>query len=293
VEVTCFRRRSALVAVTLAATACVSVLGVDDVAYYLPVDAGTPVDDGGPEAREEDADAGRGALYRNAVMQDRPLAYWRLDDTGPGVCANEIGSDYVAACPSSATYGAPGLMAGRAVRFGANGISVVAEAGVPLDFPHHLPFAFEAWVALDSLDGGTGSVLRKLALDPPNGYVPALGVTLFLVSSAAPDGASSYGVRWERWANDALWLFAMSNGLPEPLATYHHVVVTRDAIAETLYVDLATPDVHVADPDADPGANDDVFNWGPLNGTLDEVAIYDHALPPERVRAHFLAGTAP
>jgi len=81
--------------------------------------------------------------------------------------------------------------------------------------------------------------------------------------------------------------------------TFEHVVATFDGLDMVLYVDgeaqgTQTAAFSIAGASADFVVGAEAGGTGNyFAGTLDEVAIYDHALPADRVRAHYLAGRSP
>ncbi len=283
----------AAVALAASAPACATLLGVDDVSYTTDsgqADAVTDVTDDAPAADGAivDAGAGRAERYRAEVLRDAPLAYWRLSDTSASACKNEIAGPYTGLYVGTPTFGEPGIFPGEpehAVRFvqGTSLQGVPGDDAALLDFPHDPPFALEAWVKISAEAGvGQGYVLTDMKPNAGNG--PSLG---FYLEMNNPQNA----LRWERWANDALWAYADSVAVEA--GRFHHVVVTTtaDGVSPVLYLDAAKMSSGLAIADVDQPPNGTAFSWGPLVGTLDELAVYDHVLSAARVLAHFQAAT--
>lgn len=100
-------------------------------------------------------------------------------------------------------------------------------------------------------------------------------------------------VTFEHWSGDVL-LGGVSADLPT--SVYSHVVGRYDGASVAIYVDgvmrQAAPDAHDIAP------FQTVLQWGAggagsedfFLGRLDEAAIYDAALAPERSAAHHAAG---
>jgi len=219
--------------------------------------------------------------YRDAVLADGPVGYWRLGDpAGQGVARDETGhvdGAYLGACE----LGATGALAGDAdgaVRFdGATcRIDLLADR---FGFPGNAAYTVEVWAALATIGGYQHFFMneRRNATDPIDGYA--------LLESPG-------GVYFERVEN----LSNRSAGIFDPTAgVFAHVVGVYDGAELALYVDGA----EVA-RNAD-GAAVAQFTGAPLigassagigfaTGVLDEIAIYDHALAPDRIALHYQLG---
>lgn len=223
-----------------------------------------------------DASSGDGArlTYRAAVLEDAPLGYWRLDDPA-ATARDELGrfdGVYLGAC----AHGVPGALTGdldTAVRL--DGASCAIELPDGLAFPDRAPFTVELWVLLDAIDTYQHFVMkeRRDTTNPIDGYA--------LLESPS-------GVYFERAVNQNL---VTTQNVEVPAAKFVYVAGTFDGGALRLQLDdVTTPLV------ADPGfmraysapAMIGVSNAGIgyVGGVIDELAIYDHALPQARVDLH-------
>lgn len=71
----------------------------------------------------------------------------------------------------------------------------------------------------------------------------------------------------------------------------HHVIVTYDTVNTRFYLDgIERNPICIGTAVSLPTTDSPVTFGGGLTGRLDEIALYDSALPPPRVRAHNSAG---
>jgi hypothetical protein len=226
------------------------------------------------------ADAG----YRALVLCDRPAAYFRLDDLGPPDAIDEVDGGpagaYVTTGDGGVTYGVPGAIAGdddKAIHLGGDAF---VSGGPALGFPQNAPFSLEAWVAPEGDSFSYRRIMERLAYDvngsPHDGYI---------LYNHDPAGC-------ERWVDGGVattTTTVIGNG------AFSHVVATYDGAALRLYIDgslRATADAGAPADDV-PATFYVGGSLGPYSGwigAIDEVAVYDHALLPERVTAHYRAG---
>jgi concanavalin A-like lectin/glucanase superfamily protein len=210
--------------------------------------------------------------YREIVLADRPLGYWRLG--GQGIAAHdELGRDdgqYTGAC----TLGAEGAITGDTA-VGFDGVSCRVVLGDVYSFTGVAAYSLEAWVLV--MPGGpayrniVGAQTRD-ATNPIDGYaliVAPGGVTL----------ERSIG-----GANFKTPVLAVADGV------FAHVVATYDGAMSRVFVDgmLAGS---IADDRPMPAYATNLEIGASVTGnnfigTIDEVAIYDTALTPERITAH-------
>ena len=218
--------------------------------------------------------------YRDAVLADAPIAYWRLGDpAGQEAARDETGrvdGAYLGACE----LGAPGALAGDAdgaVRF--DGATCQIDLADRFGFPGTSAYTVEVWAALAT----TGSFQhffmneRRNATDPIDGYA--------LLESPS-------GVYFERVSNTA----NRSAGIFEPTAgVFAHIVGVYDGAELVLYVDGArfagrADTVAVAEFAGAPLIGASSAGIGFATGVLDEIAVYDHALAPDRIALHHQLG---
>jgi hypothetical protein len=215
--------------------------------------------------------------YREAVLADAPVGYWRLGDAGT-VAHDESGhmdGSYIGTC----AHGVGGALVGDAdgaTRFSGH---CHVSIGDQFAFPGTAAFSIEVWVA--SPNPGSTYLVMKESRNPAN--QPIDGYALVL---------STAGAYSERVVNTSF------SGSPT-LATspsFVHLVAVYDGTAQQMFVDGAAglpaePDTmalrsYTASLELGGLANGD----GRLTGVLDEVAIYDHALAADRIALHHELG---
>jgi hypothetical protein len=143
------------------------------------------------------------------------------------------------------------------------------------DFAGKASFSFEVWLKPAIVDAETRQILGKTGAN--GGYV-------FVFNT---NGLIFY--RNDTSSNNAdLVTIPMSSF---PIGSYRHVVVTFDGVALALksYLDGAVSDSAPAMASLPDTTSPLVVGEG-FEGDLDEFAIYDHALDPGRVSAHYRAG---
>ena len=137
-----------LFGVTAACSLLVDTGGLaDDPAGVQPGSGG---DGGGPSGDSDGSpsldarEASAGSAYRDVVMADGPLAYYRLDEKTRGVAKDETGR-FDGVHSASVEVGAPPLLGGSeaAAKFG--GTDNISVDG--LDFQGNAPFTVELWLS--------------------------------------------------------------------------------------------------------------------------------------------------
>jgi hypothetical protein len=214
--------------------------------------------------------------YRRAVLADRPIAYWRLDETSGTVAADSSGS-HVGRYEHGVSLGAPGALDApdAAARF--DGIDDDVWVADAEDLRLDGSFSIEFWARADP-DPNTTTFPGILGKGGGNGYFIWYDDRLRpVLNRAAIDGPITTG---GALSTDA----------------FTHYVVTYDALASlvTWYVDGAEDSTQ---PDRSyPPSTDtsplrlavaDADQYG--REILDEIALYDHALSIERIQAHHAA----
>jgi hypothetical protein len=217
--------------------------------------------------------------YRDAVLADAPVGYWRLGDPAGQVAHDETGQtdgSYLGACE----LGAAGAIAGDAdgaVRF--DGATCQIDLADRFGFPGTAAYSVEVWAALAS----TGSFQhffmneRRNATDPIDGYA--------LLES--PSGV--YFERVNSMANRSAGQVEVTPGV------FAHVVGVYDGAQVALYIDGAQVDtrmdgVAMASFAGAPLIGASSAGIGYATGVLDEIAVYDHALPADRIALHHELG---
>jgi len=236
------------------------------------------------------AAAGRGS-YPGTVLADNPVAYWRLGEASGTTAVDEVGSNdgtYI----NSPTLGVTGAIAGdtdTAVDF--DGSNEYVTAGDVLD-PGLTDRTLEAWFKIASLPSSVAFVMSKAyagggagrytagRIDPTTGICSArleVSGSYVVVGSSASvvDGEWHHLVAvFDRSANLDLYL----DGVLEASGDI--------SAASATDFDTTWPFLIAAYADSD-GVTPAYF----FPGTIDEVAVYDTALSPARIEAHYNAGT--
>jgi hypothetical protein len=213
--------------------------------------------------------------YRDVVMADTPIAYWRFGEASGSTAASETGigaGNY----NGGFVLGRPGALVGdpntSLALNGSTGYVSVPHSS-PLDFGD--TFSFEAWIKRSTLGAdqrlffkGTGSAVVQLNTSN----------RIRFAKSGAGD-------------------IAYSNVTLTDTSKWHHLVVTKNGSAVRVYIDGV--DVTGTVTNLSFVNTTSAINIGRdpsgqyFNGGLDEVAVYGYALSPARVLAHYVAGTAP
>ncbi len=255
-----------------------------DATWSDATDAGPQAEGGGVSAEGGAADAHDGgpASYPELVLADRPLGYWKLDETTGTIAHDSSGNGHDGVVDGAVSWNAPRAVSGSAATF-SGGTMTIANGGAPFDFIDRRPFTIEAWATPSVID----FVYRRIvSMERPG--PPRDGYNVFVVADNAPST-----VAFELLSNDRNVVVgtAVSTG------TTVHVVAVYDGSSAVLYANgvlVGSKQDDAAVVHAHPGR----MMWGasivggPANfvGVLDELAVYDHALDAGRVASHFEAG---
>jgi hypothetical protein len=291
------------IASTAASVACAEILGVDDVGYGTASNDGG-ADSGGPDSTpplDASSDAGTDAGgYRAVVLADHPIVYWRMgtpdsdlrivDETGRGNYLQLAGN----------VVSVPGGIAGDPnTAIGFDGVSAVGRAidRSALDFHSDAgaePFTLEAWLNHAPASGGNGSQQQMIFSNVEGVGAGFIGYQLYGFTPA-DGGPGLLRLQTERDVLSGIPTECATAALPDGVWT--HVVFVYTVNSQALYIDnqqVTCPgDPRVFDPRT--SGEFDVAFWAQSDyfaGALDELALYDHALSPGQVAAHYHAGTA-
>jgi hypothetical protein len=245
-----------------------------------PHDGGTAQPEGGGGADASNtAESGAANAYRDAVLSDKPLVYYRLDDDGTahpgGILYEEVAKRYEGKLGGNTppTFAQPGA-AGRAVHFAGG-----AWIELPAQLLMSAPFTVELWARID--DPRFSHVLTdqvRAPMDMKTGWA-------MLVEGG--------GFSFERYLNGQS---AHTTQAATPRATgLTHVAAVSDGMTVTVFADgvgrASFTDTRALVSHAAPlviaaaGTNGEVS----LVGTVDEVALYDHALTAASIARHIAA----
>ena len=288
------RERRAVLLVSFVASlgACISLEGlrggeeIDSLVDASPETA-APAEDGSVSDGADEPSASPADRYREAILADRPLAYWRLDETSGTTAKDEKGAhpgvyELAPTLGSTGIFGTPG-----AVELPSATNAHVRIPGTDFSFGGVASYSVELWVkpkAFHSFDW-----LVSTEVTPPRlGWSVLVGETgEVLYEVWRPNDAGGPEVR------------SLSSKKSLVLDRFQHVVVTYNGAMMRVYIDGKLDNANPAPRDApDDGVlllgcrrNADGTVSGCVDGwTLDEVAIYDFPLTDTQVFAHYEAG---
>ncbi|MDB4946124.1 MAG: Autotransporter adhesin [Labilithrix sp.] len=273
--------------VACSAAACTLLTDLDGLAgppageTDAALDAAVTVRDASADA---EGDAAARVSYADEVGRDHPVVYLRLgDDALPAAHDQRPAGDAIF-MGTSVVLGRPSLLAGDpdpSVRLEGTGRIVLPY--VARLFTGTLPYSVEAWIAVDAAAGGPLRWL--LGRDDTGG--DRSGVSIFVDPGT--------GMAMERWAVSRP-ASRVTGALPRPGAA-SHVVATYDGGRMQIWVD-GIPSGTVSSPLEIPDngysivvGSQSTQQTAFFQGGIDEVALYDHALPIDRILAHWHAGT--
>jgi hypothetical protein len=224
------------------------------------------------------------SFYKQTILQDGPVAYWRLGELSGTTAVDVQGV-------ASGTYTGTGIVIGKSGAIagdndaGASFPASLTDVAVPNVAALNLAASactFEFWLktsvtSFQAVIGGYNSG------SPFNGYGVSVG--------ANTAGKLAY---WSGGGNGNAWFGTLGSVAD---GNWHHAAVTVSATQTIIYVDGSAVESITADlrPTSYAGvralaARADGLTG--LNGLLDEVAIYNAALAPARIAAHYQGGIA-
>lgn len=239
-----------------------------------------------------DADPGKTdatvSRYQEEVLADRPLAYYRFDDA-PGTVAKDSSGNakdgvFVGSGIVFGVAGATRDVPNRAVRFGASGSKGYMRVGDEFKFPGKAPYTIEAWLAWvpTATFSAVCTRLDRGDADPFAGYI--LQIT--------PTGQAQF-LRVE----PGFPATAMQTPPAFTGTFFTHVVVTYDSQDAAFYLN-GSKVMTIRSAFSTTGAQapflvaaDSELDGNAFVGMIDELAIYDGALSPTRISAHYRVGT--
>ena len=227
--------------------------------------------------------------YSQAVRADTPTAEWRLAETGGTVAADGVGMS-TGALAGGVTLGAAGALASGnpAMQFdGADGTDVGVPANSSLNSINSVSaVALEAWINLQSLASPSNF---RLFYSFPGQLASYLGVY---------SGGGTPKVIVALVINGVQRSFVAGPSLVA--GSWYHVVASYDGAALTLYVNgAAVGQLSGLSGPVSIGTGGVWLGGYPVsgssysfNGSMDEAAIYPHALSAAQVAAHYTLRTA-
>lgn len=228
-----------------------------------------------------------------AVLDAKPIAYWRLDEFAPHRARDTSGHHRDA-------FYEPGILffleGPRSDRFGRDGQKNRAAffAGGRLEsrfetLPSRYTVSLWFWNGLPTNARPVAGWMYSRGDDhglTPDGESLGLG-------GLGPDGADHQGKLWFLAGDDRRGKAGVAGKTAVERWTWHHVALTRDGAAVRVFLDgQGTPEIEVESPAiaADSrserlffgGRTDGHSNW---EGRLDEISVFDRVLTAEEIAA--------
>jgi hypothetical protein len=254
-------------------------LDADPDGEPLPVDSARPLDS--PAEAQVDA----GSVYVNAVLSDKPLAYWRVDETSGAVARDFTANGNDAHYTGGVTKGTAGALINETdTAVTLDGTTGYLDVGNRFGFTGNAPYTLEIWALPQNLDTSYQRLFsRELPTTPREGY-------LMFVRVGYPADPSTFSL--ERWSAGQTSQCPQTSAI---LAVWHHLVATYDGSTSRIYLDGT---LAAAQPAAAPLNATSASLWigasifdtaGYFGGVVDEVAVYGSALSATRIAAHYHA----
>ncbi|MGH9305314.1 MAG: LamG-like jellyroll fold domain-containing protein [Acidimicrobiales bacterium] len=215
------------------------------------------------------------STYSSAVLADNPVAYWRLDDSGP-IAADSSGKSNSCSSSGLVTWGAPGLVpsdADQAVAFNGSGFLQCPALNLSGSAA-----TLEAWVNASSVSR-TSPFTSNIA-----GSETSSSMFMLRIQSGFPQAVAAISATT-----------IVAQGPKLDLSRTYYLAATFDGGTLTLYengaqvASVAAPGWLSANSTFDIGS-DPTYSGRTWNGSIDEVAAYVTALSPSRIAAHYQTG---
>lgn len=209
--------------------------------------------------------------YATEVLADRPLGFWRLNEksgtTARGMMSTNVDGTYSGSYTQGAT--GPGIDGLTSTLFTGGNVGATSAALRPT-----AAFTIEVW-----FKGAAQGANVDLVATNTRGY--QLGIT------------NATGFPYIKWTDSGPVTKTKNGNVNVSNNVYHHLVGTFDGSTLTLFVDGAQ---NGGAGTAGSGAVDytgvTTTAISTLNGQLANAAVYDTALSPARILAHYNAGLA-
>jgi hypothetical protein len=234
------------------------------------------------------ADAGP-PTYRDIILAEGPLAYWRLGESQGPTIVDEVGQHPGKASVKGLTYGVPGLIAGNTAMSFDGTYGAIDVAG-GWDFAGKAPYTFEMWLKLAPATNAYPRIISKESQT-------ALRQGYLLIGGAPADGGSP-SIGTERWENGNDLLAVYFHGALDA-SKWAHVVARFDGSNGAMFVNGVLANDYGTDPDSGllPVVSSltigaEANNGSHFAGSIDELAIYGKALSDAVIASHHTAGLA-
>jgi hypothetical protein len=219
--------------------------------------------------------------YRDAVLADNPVGYWRLGETSGTVASNQTVTSNHGVYQNSPTLGQTGAIINdpdKAVRVavGTDMVEVGHTASLNLN-PSGM--TLEAWVTLTTAQSFGTLMMKSTTSSWSDGYgfyLEGGNLKLFVnqynSSPASVAFPTSAAYRHVVGTYDGSFLRIYTNGV---------LAATQ---ANTLLIDTTANSLRIG-KGSGAGVND--YDWV---GNIDEVAVYNYALAPGDIAEHYAIG---
>src|SRR6185295_11261331 len=243
--------------------------------YYYRVRAYNVVGNSGYTNTVVASTQGATPTYRDSVVADAPVSYWRLGESSGTVAADLMGRN-PGSYTGGFTLGQAGSLPGDpniAVLLNGTSGYVQAPNSTSLGLGDG-PLTLEAWVKRNSVNR------NDIIIHKGTGAYQMLFTTGNRLALAKANTATI--VQSNRTVTDTAW---------------HHVVATKNGAVSKLYIDgvdvtgTITNQTLVNATSSTLRLGTDSGTW--MSGVLDEVAIYNKVLTPQRISAHYAAAPLP
>jgi hypothetical protein len=226
--------------------------------------------------------------YAQVVLADQPIGYWRLGDVPPiTLVADELGANPGTA-QGGTQFGQTGALstdADTAVGFdGQTGCVEIGNA-VVFRFGASSSFTLEAWISPDTLIGTVRHIVAKSGND--GAAAAGMGYALDILDTQA---------QLRLLSGDGTGDSFRSAGTIQT-DVFTHVVATLDGATSIAAIYLNGTPAGSRVVTTEPGVTSSPLAIGCrfqgttptdfFDGLVDEVAVYDKVLSPERVQAHY------
>jgi signal peptidase I len=228
--------------------------------------------------------------YKDAVLTDTPVLYWRLGEASGTTAANTASSGPTGTYYSSPTLAQPSALSSEIVN---KSISTTTGGFVTATTTTTAPtqFTIEAWIKTTTTAGG-----RIFGFG--NGGTTTLSTTPDRQLYLSPTGKAVAGLR-----NANLVKTVATSPLSYNDGQWHHLAATYNGTILRLYVDGAQVASTTTTATATftgywRAAQENLTGWptapsgNSYAGGLDELAVYATALSATRISAHYTAATS-
>jgi hypothetical protein len=212
--------------------------------------------------------------YRDEVLGDNPIGYWRLDETSGTTAADASGNGHNGAYQNGVTLGAAGALANdsdAAARFDGVNDSVRVSDNAALRL--NGSWSIEFWAKQNQFVNTWPGILRKGQSSGASGYII---------------WADSSGQLWYKRNNQEI-----GSGGGALTSSFRYFVVTYDGSRVRWYVNGVLRTTTAVSYPTNTGTRSFRIGRGDDygNNVIDEVALYDTPLSAVQIAAHYLAGS--